>query len=227
MSVTHNSLINSKLYWAAGLAFLSCGHVAQAQQMPVSRRFAVQVHYGAAGNFFASSFRDTPRELHHVNFLGTAGGAEVSYRVGRAGAVALAYTRSVNMDEKHIPYRTSWGTTQYVDFRLRYVNNAFQAVYERALAPDFKVHAGLLYMTTASQTLYPGPPNSYGAPYTTIAESNMSNGYPEEGGVVAGLEYSRPIDTRLRLGLKVRGYYLISVSTFEMLTLTPTLSYSL
>lgn len=217
----------SKFYWIVGLNLLSYSQAAQAQQAPIARRFAVQVHYGATGNFFASSFKDTRYELQHVNFLGTAGGAEVAYRVGRAGAVALAYTRSVNMDQKHIPYPTNWGTTQYVDFRLRYVNNAFQAVYERALTPDFKVHAGLLYMTTASQTLYPGPPNTYGAPYTTIDESNMGNNYPEEGGVVAGLEYSRPIDTRLRLGLKVRGYYLISVSTFEMLTLTPTLSYSL
>ncbi|MBC6610493.1 hypothetical protein H8B15_06145 [Hymenobacter sp. BT507] len=218
---------SSKLYWVMCLALLGYGQAAQAQQMPVSRRFTVQVHYGAAGNFFASSFRDTPYELQRVNFLGTAGGGEVSYRVGKAGAVALAYTRSVNMDEKHLSYLTNWGTTQYVDFRLRYVNNAFQAIYERALTPDFKVHAGLLYMTTASQTLYPGPPNSYGAPYTTIDESNMGNNYPEEGGVVAGLEYSRPIDTRLRLGIKARGYYLISVRTFEMLTLTPTLSYSL
>lgn len=206
---------------------MSYGRVAQAQQAPLLSRLTAQVHYGVAGNFFASSFRDTPRELQRVNFLGTAGGGEVSYHVGKAGAVALGYTRSVNMDEKHIAYLTNWGATRYVDFRLRYVNSAFQAIYERALTPDFKVHAGLLYMTTASQTLYPGPPNSYGAPYTTIDESNMGNNYPEEGGVVAGLEYSRSIDTRLRLGLKVRGYYLVSVSTFEMLTLTPTLSYSL
>ncbi|QNE41363.1 hypothetical protein F1C16_18270 [Hymenobacter sp. NBH84] len=217
----------SALFLTATLALLSWGQAAQAQEAPTTRRFAVQVHYGAVGNFFASSFKDTPYELQHVNFLGTAGGAEVSYRVGRAGAVALAYTRSVNMDEKHIAYLTNWGATRYVDFRLRYVNNAFQAIYERALTPDFKVHAGLLYITTASQTLYPGPPNSYGAPYTTIDESNMGNSYPEEGGVVAGLEYSRPIDTRLRLGIKARGYYLTSGRTFEMLTLTPTLSYSL
>jgi len=201
--------------------------VVQAQQAPPARRVTVHVHYGAVGNFFASSLRDSPYQLQHVNFLGAAGGAEVAYRVGRAGTVAVAYTRSVNMEQKHVPYTTNGGATNYFDFRLRYVNNAFQAVYERALTPDFKVHAGLLYLTTASQTIYPGPTDVNGAPSATIYESNMSNSYPEEAGVVAGLEYSRPIDTRLRLGLKVRGYYLASVSTFEMLTLTPTLSYSL
>jgi len=199
-----------------------------AQSAPTREsRFTVQVQYGAGANFFAASFRDTPIELQRVNLLGTAGGGEVAYRVGQKGAVALGYTRSVNMDEKHVRYQSSPGLTAQLDFRLRYVNNAFQALYERALTPDFKVHAGLLYMTTASQTAFVAPVMGGNTPFVMVSESNRGNGYAEEGGVVAGLEYSRPIDTRLRLGLKVRGYYLASVSTFEMLTLTPTLSYQL
>ena len=165
--------------------------------------------------------------MQHVRLLGTAGGAEVSYRVGRAGAVALGYTRSVNMELKQLPYETAWGSRQTVDFRLRYVNNAFQAVYERAVLPNLRAHAGLVYMTTASQTAYYQGQTSYGAPAYAIVETNRRNSYAEEAGVVAGLEYSRPIDTHFRLGLKARGYYLVSVSTFEMLTLTPTLTYSL
>ena len=203
------------------------GAGAYAQTTTAAPRLGLQAHYGAVGNFQASSFRDTPWELQRVNFLGTAGGAEVSYRVGRAGAVALGYTRSVNMDFKQVPFETSWGSTQTVDFRLRYVNNAFQAVYERALTPDFRLHAGLLYLTTASQRVYYQGINPYGTPVFGVSETNRRNSYAEEAGVVAGLEYSRPIDTRLRLGLKLRGYYLLSVSTFEMLTLTPTLTYSL
>ncbi|SEU03020.1 hypothetical protein [Hymenobacter actinosclerus] len=210
----------------AGLLLAGSGPTLAQQADAPMRRVGVQVHYGAVGNFFASSFRDTPYELQHVRLLGTAGGAEVSYRVGQRGTVALGYTRSVNMDEKHIPYQSTVGT-RFTDFRLRYVNNAFQALYERELTPYFKAHAGLLYLTTASQTIYPGPLSPFGSPTATIYESNRGNSYAEEGGVVAGLEYSRPIDTRLRLGLKVRGYYLISVSTFEMLTLTPTLTYQL
>ena len=131
------------------------------------------------------------------------------------------------MDEKHIPYQNSPVTTAQLDFRLRHVNNAFQALYEHALTPDFRVHAGLLYMTTASQTAFVAPVLVGNLPFVAVSESNRGNNYAEEAGVVAGLEYSRPIDTRLRLGLKVRGYYLASVSTFEMLTLTPTLSYQL
>ena len=215
----------------AGLLAFGGLLTARAQTLPAAtppRRLTVQVHYGAAGNFFASSRRDSPSELQHVRFLGTAGGGEAAYRVGRAGAVALGYTRSVNMEQKHLPYVTSWGGSSTLDFRLRYVNNAFQAIYERALTADFRVHAGLLYMTTASQSVgigYYATPNN--VPLVSLQESNMTNNNPEEGGFVAGFEYSRPIDTRLRLGLKARGYYLASVSTFEMLTLTPTLTYRL
>lgn len=213
---------------ATGLMVVGGVVSARGQQVQAQPgRLTLQVHYGAAANFFASSFHDTPYELQHVRLLGTAGGAEVAYRVGRAGAVALGYTRSVNMDFKQVPYETAWGTTPTVDFRLRYVNNAFQAVYERELLPNLRAHAGLLYMTTASQSAYYQGRTSYGAPVFAMSEVNRRNSYAEEAGVVAGLEYSRAIDTRLRLGLKVRGYYLVSVSTFEMLTLTPILTYSL
>ena len=49
---------------------------ARAQTLPAAppRRLTVQAHYGAAGNFFASSRRDTPYALQHVRFLGAAGG---------------------------------------------------------------------------------------------------------------------------------------------------------
>lgn len=196
------------------------------QQAAPPARLGLQVHYGASANFFAASFQDTPSELQHVRLLGTAGGAELSYRVGRTGAVALGYTRSVNSNYKQIPYETVWGSTPTVDVRLRYVNNAFQAVYEREVARNLRVHAGLLYLTTASQTASYQGYTSYGAPVFALNETSMRNSYPEETGVVAGLEYSRPIDTHFRLGLRARGYYLVSVSTFEMLTLTPTLTYS-
>lgn len=213
---------------ATGLLVVGGAFQARAQQAEARpERVTLQVHYGAVANFFASSFRDTPYELQRVKLLGAAGGAEVAYRVGQTGAVALGYTRSVNMDFKQIPYETAWGTTPTVDFRLRYVNNAFQAIYERGLTRNFRAHAGLLYMTTASQYAFYQGQTSYGAPAFAITETNRRNSFAEEGGVVAGLEYARPIDWHLQLGLKLRGYYLLSVSSFEMLTLTPTLTYTL
>ncbi|RFP64819.1 hypothetical protein D0N36_12350 [Hymenobacter lapidiphilus] len=190
-------------------------------------RVSLQIHYGGVANFQAASFKDYSYELQHVRLLGAAGGGEIGYQLSPKSAVALGYTRSVNMDEKHVRYQNSPGTFAQIDFRLRYINNAFQVVYEHSIARDLKLHAGLVYMTTASQSAAIAPVLVGNQPFIMISENNRGNGYAEEGGVVAGLEYSRPIDTRLRLGLKARGYYLISVSTFEMLTLTPTLTYQL
>jgi hypothetical protein len=208
------------------LLLVSFGARAQAPTLG-SRRLSLQIHYGAVANFQAASFRDTPTELQHVDLLGTAGGAEAAYQISNKGAVALGYTRSVNMQEKHVRYQNSTATTAQIDFRLRYINHAFQAVYERSLTPDLTAHAGVVYLTTASQTAFLVPVTAGNLPFVTITETNRGNSYSEEAGVVAGLQYSRAIDTRLRLGLKVSGYYLASVSTFEMLTLTPVLSYQL
>ena len=47
-----------------------------------------------------------------------------------------------------------------------------------------------------------------------------------EGGTFLGFGFSRKIDTKFELGIKSRVYYLISVSSFELVTLTPTLSYT-
>ncbi|NVO83671.1 hypothetical protein [Hymenobacter terrestris] len=199
---------------------------AQVVARPPSR-LSLQIHYGGVANFQAASFEDYSYELQHVRLLGTAGGGEIGYQLSQKSALALDYTRSVNMEQKHVRYQNSPGTFAQIDFRLRYINNAFQAVYERSIARDLKLHAGLLYLTTASQSAAIAPVLVGNQPYISISEINRSNSYAEEGGVVAGLEYSRNIDTRLRLGLKVRGYYLLSVTTFEMLTLTPTLTYQL
>ncbi|NVO30694.1 hypothetical protein [Hymenobacter lapidiphilus] len=210
------------------LLLAGVGTAAEAQQATrPPGRVSLQIHYGAVANFQAASFKDYSYELQHVRLLGTAGGGEIGYQLSPKSALALGYTRSVNMEQKHVAYQNSPGTFAQIDFRLRYINNAFQAVYERIIVRDLKLHAGLLYLTTASQSAAIAPVLVGNQPYISISEINRGNSYAEEGGVVAGLEYSRNIDTRLRLGLKARGYYLISVSTFEMLTLTPTLTYQL
>ncbi|GGG39758.1 hypothetical protein [Hymenobacter glacieicola] len=217
---------SQRLVAATFFLAVAYGPTAHAQDLDsqAARRFTLQVHYGANGNFFTSTqVTEGPREFVRTHFLGTAGGGAVAYRLTPASALSLEYTRSVNSRPVRFVQLVGPTNTPIVsDLRIRYLNNAFQAVYERSLSRSghWKAHAGLLYLTTASQSVQLGSP-------VVVSEINRRNSYSEEAGVVAGLEYSRPIDTRLRLGLKVRGYYLATVSTFEMLTLTPTLSYQL
>ena len=59
-----------------------------------------------------------------------------------------------------------------------------------------------------------------------IKERKYKNSKLEEGGVFAGIHFQKKVDTKFELGLKLRAYYLISISTFEALTLTPTLTYN-
>jgi hypothetical protein len=208
-----------------GLLLVAATSVQAQKNKPsvVDGRFSVQAHYGVNGNFFTSSqVTESPREYTRTNFLGTAGGGAVAYQFTPGSSVALEYTRSINSRMVH--FTQFFGASSYAaetDFRIRYINNAFQAVYERQFnraSNTWKYHAGLLYMTTASQSLQTGP-------VTYVSEINRSNSFSEEAGVVAGLEYSRPIDAHFLLGLRARGYYLISAPTFEMITLTPTLTY--
>ncbi|TGD77924.1 hypothetical protein [Hymenobacter wooponensis] len=207
----------------AGLLLIVATGVRAQEAAPSSSRFSIQAHYGVNGNFFTSSqVTEFPGEYIRTNFLGTAGGGAVAYRLTPSSAVALEYTRSINSKPVHFTqYIGPYGYPLESDLRIRYINNAFQAVYERQFSQssNWKYHAGLLYMTTASQSLSTGR-------YLSVSEVNRSNSYSEEAGVIAGLEYSRPIDTHFRLGLRARGYYIISVTTFEMVTLTPTLTYS-
>jgi hypothetical protein len=58
-----------------------------------------------------------------------------------------------------------------------------------------------------------------------IDESNYKNSQSVEGGVFAGFQISKKIDNHFDLGLRFRAFYLISVTSFEMITLTPILSY--
>jgi len=208
---------------AAGWAMLVASSVCAQSTAPAPGRFSLQAHYGANGNFFTSSqVSEYAGEYTRTNFLGTAGGGHLAYRLSPSSTVALEYTRTVNSRPvRFTQYIGPYGYPQESDLRIRYINNAFQAVYERQFSAqsNWKYHAGLLYMTTASQTLYTGR-------YTSVSETNRRNSYAEEAGVVAGLEYSRPLDTHFRLGLRARGYYLISVTTLEMVTLTPTLTYT-
>ena len=68
-------------------------------------------------------------------------------------------------------------------------------------------------------------PSSLDPGAVLINERNYKNSGLQEGGVLGGLQYEFPIDTRFYLGLKARGYYLLSLGTFELASLTPTLRY--
>jgi hypothetical protein len=56
-------------------------------------------------------------------------------------------------------------------------------------------------------------------------ERNFKNSRLEEGGEFLGIQYQPKIDNHFYLGIRSRGYYVISAYYFATVTLNPTLSY--
>ena len=139
-------------------------------------------------------------------------------------SIGLAYSRSINKGTKTFQGSIDRVLVLVEDFQLRHVNSFYQAYYERSFSqriPFFKFHAGIIYARMNQQELvFENWDN-----LISIQERNFKNSYLEEAGVFGGIQYSKLIDSKFELGIKLRAYYLATANTFEAITITPTLLY--
>jgi hypothetical protein len=187
-------------------------------------KLALEVNYGLQGDFFVRSYDETHipgggKAFYNKNFIGTIGGVELKYKLGRTSTIGIAFSESVN--SKPINFKASNGNTSLYleDFNIRHTNSLYQLYYQK----DFKglfADVGLLYLRSRQQeiTLY--------ANSIELEERNYKNSKLEEGGVFVGLGYTKRIDTKFNLGIKSRLYYLASTNALETITLTPSLTYN-
>jgi len=194
----------------------------------VNSKFNLQIDYGLNGNFFVRSYDEiggpvNKTYLYKKNFLGSIAGAEISYRLKKKSAISFAYRRSVNSGKKNYEGSISNTDIHIRDFKLRHINNIYQLGYGHYLGNTgkFKVDLGFVFFYYAQQNIN----IENWANYVSIDESNFKNSNSGEGGVFASFQYFKKIDTRFDIGLRVQGYYLISVTTFEAISITPTLTY--
>ena len=192
-------------------------------------RFSLQVNYGLTGNFFVRNYDEayspsyTHKYFYSKNFIGTVAGIYADYRVSRRSFVFVEYSRSTNMGRKNY-FKDANGTEVYIrDFRIRHINNFYHLGYglnikmkNFVLRPDI----GVMEIYDSKQTITIEDLNSI-----RIDESNFKNDNSVEGGVFLGLGCTKKIDTKFDIGIKARVYYLISTSSLEAVTLTPTLTY--
>lgn len=191
-------------------------------------RFSIEGNYGLQRNFFVTSYDESPNSFSQTSFykkapIGTMGGIELKYRVGKRGALTLGYAGSVN--SRTVSYRTTINgvTVGISDFKITHKNRFFQLGYEYALHkkdPSLFAEAGLFYVRPFQQEI------DIASGGILFEERNFNNSRLEEGGVFIGFTYMKKIDTKFRLGIKSRLYYLASTNSLEALTLTPVLSYS-
>jgi hypothetical protein len=191
-------------------------------------RFTLEVNYGLNGNFFVTSYDEISGPQPHTyfynkNFLGTIGGGELAYRISKKSSIIAGYSRSVNAGKKNFSGLVGNAEVYINDFKIRHYNNFYYAGYKYLLNKkkiEFSIDIGPVLVYSSSQDII-----IEGADFIGITESNFKNSNSVEGGLFAGIHLSKSIDKHFELGLKVRGYHLISVASFEALTLTPTLSY--
>jgi hypothetical protein len=193
-------------------------------------KFAIEGNFGINGNFFVTN-RDeqsgptNKTYFYKKNFIGTIGGVEARYKIGKASSIFIGYNRSVNSGSKN--YFDQVGNTDISirDFTLKDINDIVLLGYRKGIIDKkYKVsfELGTVLMYSSNQVIM--IENWDNIVY--IDESNYKNSQSVEGGVFAGFQFNKKIDTHFDLGIRFRAHYLISVSTLEMLTLTPTLTYS-
>jgi hypothetical protein len=198
-------------------------------QAQSSTRFSLEANYGLNGNFFVRSYDElggpsNKTYLYQKNFLGTVGGIEIKYRLDTSSSLIVGYSRSTNKGEKNYSGTVNGVNVFVNDFNISHNNDFFQLAYERNFKksnPLFKYHIGVVVATMHQQEIL----IENFANQILIDERNFKNSKLQEGGVFGGVHLQKKIDNRFQIGIKVRGYYLISVQTFEALSLTPTLTY--
>lgn len=193
-------------------------------------KFSIAAHYGIQNNFFVTSYDESPNAIFQNSFykksaVGTIGGLELKYQLGKRGSLGFGYAGSVN--SRTVSYTTTINTVflGIYDFKITHKNRFFQFGYEYALQkkkPTTFIEAGVFYLRSNQQEI----DISQSRREILIEERNFSNSKLEEGGLFIGLSYMRNIDTKFKFGIKSRLYYLASTNTVEALTLTPVLSFT-
>jgi hypothetical protein len=188
------------------------------------KRFSLEVNYGLNGNFFVRSYPENAPwpllEFNKKDFIGTIGGVEGRYALNSKSSIGLGFSKSHN--QKKINYYNGYNASMR-DFNITHANYFYTLDYERSLSKKIKnltMQLGIFYLRMNQQEITFSP-SGMGA-----EERNYDNSNLEEAGVLLGLHYFKKIDTKFDFGVKTRVYYLISTSSFEAITITPTLRYN-
>lgn len=191
------------------------------------KKLSIEINYGVNGNFFVRSYNETippPAKLFYKkNFIGSIGGLEMQYALNKRSSLGLAF--AVSRNSKEINYSGNIIPVTIINFHIIHINKFFHLFYDRSISqkiPGLTYQAGLFYLRMNQQEVEIADQINGG---TLFEERNFKSNKLEEGGIFMGFHYSKKIDTKFKLGIKSRVYYLISTSSFEAITLTPTLTY--
>jgi hypothetical protein len=194
----------------------------------INSRFSIKICYGISGNFFVRSYDEqggpaNKTYFYKKNFIGTISGISATIKLDNYSSIFIEYNRSVNNGRKNYAGSLNGVDIYILDFQLRHINNFYLIGYELFLnkLKNIKADVGGVLIYDVGQTINIENWDNY----LSIEQNDFKNSKSVQGGVFLGFEYLKKLDTKFSLGLKTRGYYLISTSSFEAITLTPTLTY--
>ncbi len=186
-------------------------------------RFSLSANFGLNGSFFVRSYPENGPgiEFYKKNFIGTAGGAEIKYRLNNRSFLSIGYMQSENKKEVDFYGVNSGISLDIISFNIRHNEHIFYAGYERSLFkrnPGLKMQGGIYYVVPVQQEI------ELIGNSINIWERSKDFGF-EELGIFIGFHYSRKIDTHFELGIQSRLFYEFTANIFSQVTLTPTLTY--
>lgn len=191
------------------------------------KKIAIEINYGLNGNFFVSSYDEVggpaTKRFLNKNFIGTVGGLEMTYALNKKSRIGLAFAQSRN--SKEINYSGNVIPIDIINFHITHINKFFQLFYDRNFSkkiPGLNYQVGLFYLRMNQQEIEIADQLNG---WALVEERNYKTNKLEEGGAFFGIHFVKKIDTKFDLGIKSRVYYTISTSSFEAITLTPTLTY--
>lgn len=191
--------------------------------------FMLEANYGMQVNYFVRSYNETGPIYHKAffnkNALGTMGGADLTWKIAKNSSLGIGFAQTVNSRKiNNIEVLNGFGVS-IVDFTIRHTNNMYVLFYDHKFERkkiNWNLEGGVCYVRSRMQEIeFPITRNS-----VLFEERNVENSGMEEAGVFAGLKASWKIDSKFRLGIRSRIFYLASVNTLECISLTPTLSYN-
>lgn len=223
-----NKSIMKKIFIILSLQFFSGLIFSQTKPSKVT----FEINYGLNANFFVKSYEEenngpaNKTYFYKKNLIGTTVGAEMRFNLDPNSSLLLGFSNNVNKSAKNYFGNFNGVDVSIEDFHISHQNQFYQFGYDGVFSKKlnrFRFNIGIVYVQMQQQEITLENFDNF----INIKERNLRNSRLNEGGVFGGLSYSFKIDTKLDLGIKLKGYYLASVSSFEAITLTPTLSYTI
>ena len=190
--------------------------------------FSLSTGAGVSYNYFVdrASYNEAPDGVSSLRILnknpiGHNLSLKGAYRFGK-NEIKFGYAYSQFSRSRNIDYLSADGSTRFVvrDFKFRHTNHIFDLTYSRTIAPGLSIMGGVFSYRKEQQEV-----DVIGRSIL-VEERNFSNSKLEDGGFLAGLEYSTTLTGKMDIGGRFTAYYAASLGRMEELQLGPFLRYN-